>query len=267
MSTNQIQNEKSLQIFENPEFGQVRIIEVEGKPYVVAIDVAKGLEYSLPHKAVRDHCRGVLTWNIPTKSGNQDMLIIPEGDIYRLIVKAASQSRNKAIKEKAERFEHWVFDEVLPTIRRHGMYLTEKVAHEAIENVELFLSRALLIAKDKIDVLQIQLDDAAPKVLLADSITASGTSIPVGDMAKILRQHGIEIGQNRLYEWLRENDYLMKTGKSRNLPTQKAMELELFEIEETAYCYGNTLASINRVARVTGKGQLYFVNLFRKKSA
>lgn len=115
--------ENKLQVFKNNEFGQVRMIEVKDKPYAVGSDVSKALGYAIPHKAVRDNCKGVLTWNIPTKGGKQEALIIPEGDIYRLVVKAADQSRNSKIKAKAEKFEKWIFDEVIPELRRIGSYL------------------------------------------------------------------------------------------------------------------------------------------------
>jgi len=123
----------NLQIFDNPEFGQVRMIEIDGKHYAVGSDVAKALEYAIPHKAVRDHCKGVLTWNIPTSGGEQQVLVIPEGDIYRLIIKAADQSQNPRIQEKAERFERWLFDEVLPSIRQTGQYST-KIIPESLKN-------------------------------------------------------------------------------------------------------------------------------------
>lgn len=111
-----------LQIFDNKEFGQVRMLELDGKPYAVGSDVAKALGYAIPHKAVRDNCKGVLTWNILTEGGKQDVLVIPEGDIYRLITKAADQSKNPQIKAKAEKFEKWIFDEVIPELRRTGSY-------------------------------------------------------------------------------------------------------------------------------------------------
>lgn len=115
---------EGLQIFENDELGKVRMLEIDGKPYAVGVDVARALGYAIPHKAVRDNCKGVLTWNILTDGGKQEVLIIPEGDIYRLIIKAADQSKNEKIKQKAEKFERWIFDEVLPQIRQTGKYIS-----------------------------------------------------------------------------------------------------------------------------------------------
>lgn len=127
--------DNKLQVFKNNEFGQVRMVEVDGKPYAVGSDVSKALGYAIPHKAVRDNCKGVLTWNILTKGGKQEALIIPEGDIYRLVVKAADQSRNSKIKAKAEKFEKWIFDEVIPELRRAGSYAVKGNSIQAIKLV------------------------------------------------------------------------------------------------------------------------------------
>lgn len=124
----------TLQIFNNQEFGQVRWVEINGKPYAVGSDIARALGYAIPHKAVRDNCKGVLTWNIPTNGGEQEVLVIPEGDVYRLIVRAADQSKNEEIKARAERFEKWIYDEVLPNIRSYGIYATDKVIDEILNN-------------------------------------------------------------------------------------------------------------------------------------
>lgn len=131
-----------LQIFSNSEFGDIRIVEIKGKPYAVGNDIANALEYAKPYKAISDHCKGALTWGVPTNGGNQEMKVIPEGDIYRLIVKAADQSRNPKIKEKAERFESWIFDEVLPTLRKTGTYSINPVPKE---DAQLARAKAMLL--------------------------------------------------------------------------------------------------------------------------
>jgi len=126
----------TLQIFKNEEFGQVRVVEIDGKPYAVGVDVARALEYKKPSQAVIDHCKGIRKLGIPSQGGIQETNVIPEGDIYRLIVKAADQSRNPEIKAKAERFERFIFDEVLPSIRKHGAYVTDDVMEEILNNPE-----------------------------------------------------------------------------------------------------------------------------------
>lgn len=123
-----------LKIFENTEFGQVRMVEVNGKPYAVGVDVAKALEYAYPSQAICNHCKGIVKLTIPSAGGIQETNVIPEGDIYRLISKAADQSKNPVIKEKAERFESWLFDEVLPSIRKHGIYATDSVIDQVLGN-------------------------------------------------------------------------------------------------------------------------------------
>ena len=143
---------EGLKIFENTEFGQVRMIEVEGKPYAVGVDVAKALEYAKPSQAVIDHCKGIRKLGIPSAGGVQETNVIPEGDIYRLIVKAADQSKNPVIKEKAERFESWLFDEVLPSIRANGSYsLTKQIPQTLPEALRAYADEV-----EKHEVLKLQ---------------------------------------------------------------------------------------------------------------
>jgi prophage antirepressor-like protein len=125
---------EALKIFSNPEFGQVRVIEIDNKPYAVGNDIAKILEYAEPHKAITAHCKGGITYPLLTNGGKQEVKVIPEGDIYRLIVKASDQSKNPEIRTKAERFERWIFDEVLPDIRKHGLYAKEEVIDKMLED-------------------------------------------------------------------------------------------------------------------------------------
>lgn len=263
----------NLQIFNNPEFGQVRMVEVEGKPYAVGSDIAKALEYAIPHKAVRDHCKGVLTWNVPHPQSAdklQEVLIIPEGDIYRLIVKAADQSKNPVIKEKAERFERWLFDEVLPSIRKHGAYMTPETLEKALLNPDfgIKLFTVLKQEKEKNQMLTAKIEADAPKVVFADSVAASQSTILVGEMAKILKQNGVDVGQNRLFSWMRENGYLIsRKGTDYNMPTQRSMEMGLFTIKETAISHSDGHVSVSKTVKLTGKGQLYFVNKFLNPAA
>lgn len=250
-----------LTIFNSPEFGQVRMVEIGNKPYAVASDVAKALEYAIPHKAVRDHCKGVLTWNVLTKGGEQQVLVIPEGDIYRLIVKAADQSRNQEIKVKAERFERWIFDEVIPSIRNTGSYGIQKTPRNDDEIILLGYQKLM----GKVHLLEGKVAEMEPKALFADSVSNSKNSILVADLAKILKQNGIEIGEVRLFKWMRDNGYLGKQNSYYNKPTQKAMELGLFHIKETTVTHSDGRTSVSITPKVTGKGQIYFVSKFREE--
>ena len=249
-----------LQIFNNAEFGQIRTVTIDNKPWFVASDVASALGYSNPRKAVLDHCKGVTKRDTPTSGGIQQISYINEGDMYRLIMKSKLPS--------AERFEAWVVDEVLPSIRKHGGYIS---GQDTLSDDEL-MARALQVAQRKIEerdkVIEqqsrkIELDK--PKTIFADAVKASETSILIGDLAKIISQNGVSIGQNRLFEWLRENGYLIKYGNSRNMPTQRSMEMGLFEIKESTHQNPDGSVRITRTPKVTGKGQIYFINKFLGK--
>lgn len=249
-----------VQIFNSDEFGQIRTIAKDGKTYFVGSDVAKALGYAIPHKAVQTHCRGVLKWNIPTTSGNQDALLITEGDLYRLIMKSKLPS--------AEKFESWVMDEVLPSIRKNGGYIS---GQETLSDDEL-LAKALMVAQNKIaerdkiiEQKQAKIEQMKPKEIFADAVATSRTSILIGDLAKLICQNGVQIGQKRLFEWLRSNGYLIKFGTSRNMPTQRYVEQGLFEVKESNVQNPDGSVRITRTTKVTGKGQLYFVNKFLGK--
>ena len=246
-----------LQIFNNEEFGEIRTITKDNKTYFAGSDVAKALGYAIPHKAVQTHCKGVLKWNIPTSSGNQDVLFITEGDIYRLIMKSKLPS--------AEKFEKWVMEEVLPSIRKNGGYIA---GQETLSDEEL-LSKALVVAQRKIDeknnIIAMQdsrIQGMIPKEIFADAVSASHTSILVGDLAKLICQNGVQIGQKRLFEWLRENNFLIKSGSSRNMPQQRYVEQGLFEVKERNVQNPDGSVRITRTTKVTGKGQVYFINKF-----
>ena len=245
-----------LQIFSNEQFGNVRTI-VEGETVLFCgSDVAGALGYERPTKAIMDHCRGVLKRDIIDNLGRtQSAGFIPEGDVYRLIVRSKLAS--------AIQFERWLFDEVLPILRKTGAYLTPEKIEEVLLNPDTIIALAT-----QIKTLQAKVTQDAPKVQLADAITGSKTSILVGDLAKLLSQNGIEMGQNRLFNWLRDNGYLVsRCGESRNMPTQRSMELGLMEIKETPFVSNEGIPSIARTTKITGKGQAYFINWFLENAA
>lgn len=243
--------------FKNNEFGTVRTIEINSKPYFCGSDVAKSLGYAIPSKAINTHCKGVSKMEVPTKGGKQEMLFISEGDVYRLISKSKLPS--------AEKFECWVFDEVLPSIRKNGGYIANQ---ENLSDDEL-LERALIVAQRKIEERnkeiaqqKEQIAIMQPKAIFADAVSSSSSSILVRDMAKLLKQNGVDIGEKRLFEYLRNNGYLIKRpGADYNSPTQRAMELGLFEIKETVVAHTND-TRVHKTSKITGKGQRYFVDKF-----
>lgn len=242
-----------LKIFQNDTFGQVRTIDDNGKILFCGSDVAKALGYANPNKAINDHCRAITKRGTPISGKMQEINFIPEGDLYRLITNSKLST--------AEKFESWVFDEVLPSIRKHGLYATD----ELLNNPDLLISLAQELKDERAlrNKLQDKVETDRPKVLFADSVSASKTSILVGELAKLLRQNGINIGQNRLFDRLRADGYLIKRrGNDWNMPTQYSMDLGLFEIKEHSHLDSSGNNVTTKTAKVTGKGQIYFINKY-----
>ena len=234
---------------------QVRTTQDEnGNPFFCGKDVAIILGYTNPNKAIRDHTRGErLVRTLQTAGGMQEMQFISEGDMYRLITSSKLPT--------AERFEKWVYDEVLPSIRKHGGYMA---GQERMTPEQMALA-SMRWLQSKVDEQAKQLKAQEGKVLFANAVESAKTSILVGDLAKILKGNGVDIGQKRLFAWLREHGWLIKAkGSSWNMPTQKSMDLGLFEIKETTVTHADGHTTINKTPKVTGKGQTYFTNLFLK---
>ena len=249
-----------LQIFSNSEFGEIRTITKDDEPMFCLADVCKALEISnVGNVKQRLSEKGIHTADTPTKGGLQKMIFINEANLYKTIF----QSR----KDSAERFTEWVTSEVLPSIRKNGGYIA---GQETLSDEEL-LSKALMVAQRKIDeknnIIAMQdsrIQGMIPKEIFADAVSASHTSILVGDLAKLICQNGVHIGQKRLFEWLRENNFLIKSGASRNMPKQRYVEQGLFEVKESNIQNPDGSVRITKTTKVTGKGQVYFVNKFLK---
>lgn len=243
----------SLQIFKNPDFGQVRVTEQGGEPWFIGKDLAVILGYSNSRDAISKHVddedKGVAKCDTP--SGTQNMTIINESGLYSLILSSKLPT--------AKQFKRWVTSEILPSIRKNGGYIA---GQETLSDDEL-MAKALMVAQNKIAEKDKQIKMMQPKALFADAVATSSTSILIGDLAKLLKQNGVNIGQKRLFEWLRSNGYLIKQkGSSRNMPTQLSMERKLFEIKETVITHSDGHITVNKTPKVTGKGQMYFVNRF-----
>jgi prophage antirepressor-like protein len=246
-----------IQIFSNPEFGEVRTVEEDGTVLFCGSDVAKALGYAVPRKALFDHCKGVLKRNTLTGGGEQEMSFIPESDLYRLVFSSKLPT--------AEKFTDWVTTEILPSIRKHGAYMTENTLENMIASPEfgIKLLTALQEEREQRVKLEAKVESDAPKVLFADAVNASHTTILVGELAKLLKQNGKDIGQNRLFAYLRDNGYLIKrSGRDYNMPTQRSMERGWFTIKERTVQEPNGSISVKKTPLVTGKGQQYFINLF-----
>ena len=191
----------------------------------------------------------------PHKWGKDDF--IPENIFYRLAMKAKN--------ETAEKFQAIVADEVIPSIRKHGAYITEQKIDEILSDPDTIIKLAteLKNERERRKALEVKVEEDKPKTLFADAVSSSKNSILVGEMAKILKQNGIDLGQKRFFEWLRDNGYLIKRkGTDWNMPTQKAMEMGLFEIKESTYIDNNGCNITTKTSKITGKGQIYFINKF-----
>lgn len=245
-------NEVQLFNFENHE---VRSLLLNNEPWFVGKDVADVLGYSNSRKALNDHVdaedkevltsRNVTLENIP----NRGITVVNESGLYSLILSSKLPS--------AKKFKRWVTSEVLPALRKTGQYQVKELSGQELMAKALIEAQSVLAAKDK------QIEEMKPKALFADAVATSHTSILVGELAKILKQNGIEMGQKRLFAWLREKGYLIKRqGTDYNMPTQKAMDLGLFEIKEGSYVNGSGVNITTKTPKVTGKGQQYFINKF-----
>lgn len=241
-----------IQIFTNEAFGNVRAIVDGDKTLFCGSDVASSLGYSNTRDALARHCKGVVKRDTLTNGGTQSIGFISEGDVYRLI----THSKLPA----AEQFEHWVFDEVLPSIRKHGLYAVDELLADPDFAIKAFT--AFKEEREKCKALKLKIKEDAPKVLFANAVDAAQNSILIGDLAKMLRHNGVQTGQKRLFELLRNEGYLMKQGTSHNMPTQKAMELGLFEVKERTVKSPNGATMVACTTMVTGHGQTYFINKF-----
>lgn len=242
---------------------QVRTVTINDEPYFVGKDVATILGYKSPSvaisKNVPDKYKGVTEMETP--GGKQKLVIISEAGLYKLAFKSHVP--------QAERFTDWIASEVLPAIRKHGAYMTPQTIEKALLNPDTIINLATQLKKEQEQRKQLQAENEQmkPKALFADSVAASTTTVLVGELAKIMRGNGIEIGANRLFRWMREHGYLInRKGSDWNMPTQKAMNLELFKIKETTINHADGTTSISKTPKVTGKGQQYFINKFLSAS-
>lgn len=238
-----------IQAFTNPEFGTVRVVRGDdGEPMFVAKDVCAALSIA-PTAASRldEDEKGLRLTQTP--GGEQNVLLVTEPGFYKLVMRSR--------KPEAKAFQRWVTHEVLPALRRDGGYM---VARD--ETPEQTMARAVLLAQQTIERQKSRIAELEPKALFADAVAASDGTCLVGELAKMMRQNGVEVGQNRLFAMLREDGYLGNVGQNRNVPTQRAMDLGLFRIKETAVTHSDGHVTINRTPKVTGKGQIYFVKRY-----
>ena len=244
----------SMQVFKNDQFGTIRAMRGEdGEPMFIAGDVAKILGYGdATHmtRRLEDDEKGL--HSVETPGGAQMANVINEPGLYSAIL-------GSRVPE-ARAFKRWVTHEVLPALRRDGGYM---VARDD-ETPEETMARAVLLAQATIDRQKSRIAELEPKALFADAVAASDGTCLVGELAKMMRQNGVDVGQNRLFAMLREDGYLGNVGQNRNVPTQRAMDLGLFRIKETAVTHSDGHVTLSRTPKVTGKGQRYFLERYGK---
>lgn len=240
-----------LQTF-NFEENKVRSLLIDNEPWFVGKDVADILGYQNGSRDINRHVDEEDRQNYQngtSEINNRGMTIINESGLYSLVLSSKLPS--------AKKFKRWVTSEVLPALRKTGQYQVKELSGQELMAKALIEAQNVLAAKDK------QIEEMKPKALFADAVATSHTSILVGELAKILKQNGIDMGQKRLFAWLREKGYLIKRqGTDYNMPTQKAMELGLFEIKEGSYVNGSGVNITTKTPKITGKGQQYFINKF-----
>lgn len=246
-----------LQIFKNNEFGEIRTVTKNNEPWFVATDVCSALDISNTSQALTrldDDEKNTIILN--EGIGNPNKSIVSEYGLYNLIL--ASR------KKEAKKFKRWITHDVIPTIRKHGAYMTSEVIEKTLTDPDYLIQLATNLKEEKAKraLAEAQVEKDKPKVLFADSCEVAENSILIGEFAKRLKQNGYDIGQNKLFEWLRQHDYLCKSGERKNLPTQYSMERGLFEIKTRVFSNPNGSVRTISTTKITGRGQIYFTNKF-----
>lgn len=247
----------AIQIFSNPQFGEIRTaIGENGEPMFCLTDVAKALGYSRPADAVSTHCKGVSILPTPTNGGVQQVKFGKEGDVYRLVMKSKLP--------EAGMFQDWVCDEVLPTIRKHSVYATPQTIDNLLADPDnaIKVFQTLKEERQLRQIAEAKIKEDAPLVGFANALLTAKTPCLIGELAKIISQNGYPIGQNRLFEWLRDNGYLGKHGERRNIPNQQYVEMGLFEIKKGVRSGNDGVLYETKTPKITVKGQQYFINKF-----
>lgn len=246
---------KEVQVYES-KFGKVRVVMIDGVPWFVGKDLAEALGYSDTNKAVAMHVDDEdkkLNDKTSSSFGQRGATLVNESGMYSLALFSKLPT--------AKPFRRWITSEVLPSIRKTGSYSLEQKPLSLEEQ----MAQGLLAANKIIAEKNKQIEVMKPKALFADAVSSSHTSILIRDLAKLIKQNGIDIGEKRLFTWLRDKGYLIKKGSDKNMPTQTSMNMKLFEIKEGSYINGQGANVVTRTPKVTGKGQVYFVNKFLAK--
>ncbi|WP_312906957.1 phage antirepressor [Tissierella praeacuta] len=249
---------EKLKVFENSNFGKIRVLEIDGEPWFIAIDIAKVLDYRTAYDMTRildEDEKG--TQIVRTPGGNQNVIVIDESGLYSSILRSR--------KPEAKQFKKWVTSEVLPSIRKYGAYLTEQTVEKALTDPDFLIQLALNLKeeREKRLIAETELQENKPKIIFANCVETSRSSCLVGELAKLINQGGYPMGQNRLFAWMRDNGYLIRQkGENYNLPTQYSMDLKLMEVKKNIINNPDGTVRVTRTTKITGKGQIYFLHKF-----
>lgn len=254
---------KEIQIFQNEQFGQIRMLDKDGEPWFVGKDVAAALGYAKERNAISSHVDDEDKKDAPIQGplgGPQTMTIINESGLYSLVLSSKLPT--------AKAFKRWITSEVIPSIRKHGAYITPDTLEQMIADPDTTIRLLTTLKEERQKRMQLENEAKAnrPKVLFADAVATAHNSVLIGELAKLIKQNGVDIGQNRLFEWMRQNGYLItRKGTDYNMPTQQSMEIGLMEIKETTITNPDGSIRVNKTPKITGKGQQYFIEKFLKK--
>lgn len=248
-----------IQTFNNPEFGKILTMEINGEAWFVGKDVATALGYSRPSDAIAVHVdeEDKLIRRITVSGQGRQMTVINESGLYSLILSSKLPD--------AKKFKRWVTNDVLPAVRKHGAYMTPETIEQTLSDPDFIIRLATELKEEQAKRKTLEADNERmkPKEIFTDAVTESSNSILIGELAKLLRQNGVDIGQNRLFQWMRNKGYLCNAkGERHNMPTQKSMDMGLLEIKKTVIQNPNGSTQVVRTPKVTGKGQVYFINKF-----
>lgn len=252
----------NVQLFTNPEFGEVRTLTINDEPYFVGKDVTDILGYQNGSRDINRHVdeEDRLTHQISASGQNRDMIMINESGLYSLILSSKLPT--------AKKFKHWVTSEILPAVRKHGAYMTPETIEKTLNDPDFIIGLATKLKEEQERSRELAADNLRmkPKEIFADAVSVSEDAILIGALAKILKGNGVDIGQKRLFKWMRDEGYLIKSGRDVNAPTQRSMNLGLFKVKERTINNPDGSTRLTRTTLVTGKGQLYFVNKFLQQA-
>jgi putative antirepressor len=249
---------EAIQIFNNPQFGSIRTAGTADNPLFCLTDVCRVLELQTGATKNRLNQKGISSINTPTNGGNQFLVFINEQNLYKVIMRSD--------KPQAEPFQDWVCGEVLPSIRKHGAYMTQDTIEKALSSPDFLIQLATELKEERQKRIEAEQEakDAQPALIFTHAVSGSANSCLIGELAKLISQNGYPMGEKRLFKWMRDNGYLGTRGERYNIPNQRYIDMGLFELKKGVRTGNGGVLHTTITTKVTGRGQIYFVNKFNK---